>query len=179
MIVTEQRQDAWTDEEDLILAEIVLQHIREGSTQLAAFKEIGKRLSRTAAACGFRWNSTVRKKYVKAISLAKQQRKLNNGSQVTEGSPSMNIEKTLTLAEVIAFLQELATNKQDVQKLKNENEKLLDEIKKLETEYEGKLSMLRSENDMLKKDYKTMIEIFDRASKVVSLNRTTGTAEEG
>lgn len=175
--MTDQRQDAWTDEEDLILAETVLQHIREGNTQLAAFNEIGKRLSRTAAACGFRWNSTVRKKYVKAISLAKQQRKLNNGSQAVEGSP--NIDKTLTLSEVIEFLQELATNEQDVQKLKNENKRLLKDINKLETEYEAKFRTLKEENEMLKKDYKTMIEIFDRASKVVSMNRTTEIAEEG
>ncbi len=176
-MVTDQRQDAWTDEEDLILAETVLQHIREGNTQLAAFNEIGKRLSRTAAACGFRWNSTVRKKYVKAISLAKQQRKLNNGSHTVEGSP--NREKKLTLSEVIVFLQELATNEQDVQKLKNENKKLLKDINKLETEYTAQLTTLKEENEMLKKDYKTMIEIFDRASKVVSMNRTTKIAEEG
>ena len=50
------RQDAWTQDEDLILAEIVLRHIREGSTQLIAFEEVGKKLVRTPAACGFRWN---------------------------------------------------------------------------------------------------------------------------
>ncbi|MBU8907125.1 RsfA family transcriptional regulator [Desertibacillus haloalkaliphilus] len=69
------RQDAWSSDEDLILAEVVLRHIREGSTQLAAFEEVGERLSRTAAACGFRWNSAIRKKYEAAISLAKKQRK--------------------------------------------------------------------------------------------------------
>lgn len=36
------RQDAWTDDEDLLLAEVVLRHIREGGTQLSAFKEVGK-----------------------------------------------------------------------------------------------------------------------------------------
>ena len=53
------RQDAWTQDEDLLLAEVVLRHIREGGTQLQAFEEVGKRLSRTAAACGFRWNSSI------------------------------------------------------------------------------------------------------------------------
>ncbi|GAF63960.1 RsfA family transcriptional regulator [Alkalihalobacillus trypoxylicola] len=68
------RQDAWSTDEDLILAEVVLRHIREGSTQLAAFEEVGQKLSRTSAACGFRWNSTIRKKYESAIHLAKKQR---------------------------------------------------------------------------------------------------------
>ena len=60
------RQDAWTNDEDLILAEVVLRHIREGSTQLAAFEEVAEKLNRTPAACGFRWNSTIRKKYTTA-----------------------------------------------------------------------------------------------------------------
>lgn len=55
------RQDAWSDEDDLILAEVTLRHIREGSTQLSAFEEVGEKIGRTAAACGFRWNSFVRK----------------------------------------------------------------------------------------------------------------------
>ena len=54
--MTSSRQDAWTHDEDLLLAEIVLRHIREGGTQLAAFEEVGKKLTRTSAACGFRWN---------------------------------------------------------------------------------------------------------------------------
>ena len=35
------RQDAWSHEDDLLLAETVLRHIREGSTQLLAFDEVG------------------------------------------------------------------------------------------------------------------------------------------
>lgn len=65
------RQDAWTQDEDLLLAEVVLRHIRDGGTQLSAFEEVGKALSRTAAACGFRWNSYVRKQYQAGIELAK------------------------------------------------------------------------------------------------------------
>ena len=69
------RQDAWTDEDDLLLAETVLRHVREGSTQLNAFEEVGDKLNRTSAACGFRWNAVVRHNYEKALSLAKKQRK--------------------------------------------------------------------------------------------------------
>lgn len=69
------RQDAWTDENDLILAETVLRHVREGSTQLNAFEEVGDSLNRTSAACGFRWNAVVRHNYEQALQLAKKQRK--------------------------------------------------------------------------------------------------------
>lgn len=69
------RQDAWTDEDDLLLAETVLRHVREGSTQLNAFEEVGDKLNRTSAACGFRWNAVVRHRYEKALQLSKKQRK--------------------------------------------------------------------------------------------------------
>ncbi|RDU37954.1 Prespore-specific transcriptional regulator RsfA [Neobacillus piezotolerans] len=69
------RQDAWTAEDDLLLAETVLRHVREGSTQLNAFEEVGDKLNRTSAACGFRWNAVVRHTYEKALQLAKKQRK--------------------------------------------------------------------------------------------------------
>ncbi|SDM99843.1 RsfA family transcriptional regulator [Sediminibacillus halophilus] len=69
------RQDAWSHEDDLLLAETVLRHIREGSTQLNAFEEVGDKLNRTSAACGFRWNAEVRKKYEQAVDIAKRQRK--------------------------------------------------------------------------------------------------------
>ncbi|MBA9027922.1 RsfA family transcriptional regulator [Peribacillus huizhouensis] len=72
------RQDAWTEEDDLLLAETVLRHVREGSTQLNAFEEVGDKLNRTSAACGFRWNAVVRHTYDKALQLAKKQRKQRN-----------------------------------------------------------------------------------------------------
>ncbi|WP_272495691.1 RsfA family transcriptional regulator [Bacillus pinisoli] len=69
------RSDAWSHEDDLLLAETVLRYIREGGTQLQAFEEVGDKLNRTSAACGFRWNAEVRKQYDQAISIAKKQRK--------------------------------------------------------------------------------------------------------
>ena len=69
------RQDAWSHEDDVLLAETVLNHIREGSTQLRAFDEVGDELNRTSAACGFRWNAVVRQKYIEQIKEAKKERK--------------------------------------------------------------------------------------------------------
>lgn len=64
----------WTEEDDIILAEAVLRHVREGSTMIAGFEESGTKLNRSCAACGFRWNAVVRHNYVNALALAKKVR---------------------------------------------------------------------------------------------------------
>ncbi|MGL4818488.1 MAG: RsfA family transcriptional regulator [Bacilli bacterium] len=76
------RQDAWNEEEDRLLANTVIQFISEGKTQLQAFQDVATALSRTAAACGFRWNSAVRKQYRTEISNAKQSKKQRRMSKV-------------------------------------------------------------------------------------------------
>lgn len=63
--MTKQRQDAWSEENDLLLAETVLRHVREGSTQLNAFEEVGDKLNRTSAAQdsdGTQWSAINMKK---------------------------------------------------------------------------------------------------------------------
>ncbi|MBE3550255.1 MAG: Prespore specific transcriptional activator RsfA [Brockia lithotrophica] len=70
-----QRQDAWSEGEDVLLAELVLKSIREGGTQLEAFREAAQRLGRTPAACGFRWNAVLRRRYAEDIRLAKMARR--------------------------------------------------------------------------------------------------------
>ena len=134
------RQDAWSHEDDLLLAETVLRHIREGSTQLNAFEEVGDALNRTSAACGFRWNAEVRNQYINAIDLAKRQRKerkrelAKRQSPVSTSIPNVvppSLEKentlimeeeeieeieveakttTLTLHHVIQYLQSMQTD---------------------------------------------------------------------
>ncbi|KYD12801.1 hypothetical protein B4168_1289 [Anoxybacillus flavithermus] len=56
--MTSVRQDAWKQDEDLLLSEVVLRYIREGGAQLVAFED---RLSQTPTSCGFHWNSYVSK----------------------------------------------------------------------------------------------------------------------
>src|SRR5690625_3033857 len=133
------RQDAWSHEDDLLLAETVLRHIREGSTQLNAFEEVGDKLNRTSAACGFRWNAEVRNKYIDAMELAKRQRKerkralakknqqekqerqpspstysslhSTNQTENTQIDPLNQSENTpLTMDSVIQFLQDFNRN---------------------------------------------------------------------
>ncbi|MDQ0244919.1 prespore-specific regulator [Bacillus fengqiuensis] len=99
-----ERQDAWTEENDLLLAETVLRHVREGSTQLNAFEEVGDKLNRTSAACGFRWNAVVRHTYEKALQLAKKQRK----QRMRALGQSQNAKKRLLYTPSIPVLEEFS-----------------------------------------------------------------------
>lgn len=102
-----ERQDAWTKEEDALLAEIVLDYIHHGKTQLEAFKHIGKQLSRTPAACGFRWNAQIRKQYTDAILTAKAARKQRNHVPVHQ--VNKNLEQA-TLEQAISFFETIREN---------------------------------------------------------------------
>ena len=188
------RQDAWTQDEDLLLAEVVLRHIREGGTQLQAFEEVGKRLSRTAAACGFRWNSSIRKQYKSGIEVAKKQRKAvkknpdgeietignkvestfehkdkveNKSSQVVKtDSAEFNFE------DIISYLNKLyirAIESADYQ----ENLSLYEEkVKSLEQQLEhiyNEKNRLAKDLYEMEHDYKALIEIMERARKMVVL----------
>lgn len=186
------RQDAWTKDEDLFLAEVVLRHIREGSTQLRAFEEVGKALSRTAAACGFRWNSTVRKQYKAAIELAKKERKKLKKKQSTfqtsqekqeslsppghKYSPSQG---NITLDAVISFLQDYQRKEQELFQYFKNKEMLQQKL----AEATDKISELERENEKLKNDYKSLhddylsvLAIMEKARKLTE--QTEGGKDE-
>ncbi|ULT58481.1 RsfA family transcriptional regulator [Neobacillus drentensis] len=181
------RQDAWSQDEDLLLAEVVLRHIREGGTQLQAFEEVGKQLTRTSAACGFRWNSYVRKQYKTGIELAKKQRKeLKKQDVVIEemnqtelvavetiqsASPVEQVSK-VTFPAVIHFLESLHKQAESSSGFEEERKKSVEKIKELEK----KTYYLAGENERLSKnlkaieeDYRSLIEIMERARKMVVL----------
>ncbi|RAP76671.1 RsfA family transcriptional regulator [Paenibacillus montanisoli] len=194
--MTAVRQDAWSPDDDLILAEVTLRHIREGSTQLAAFEEVGERIGRTSAACGFRWNSCVRKRYEDAIQIAKQQRQKRNymKKQTYVATPHVSsislldndertykndplTEESLSIDTVIRFLRQwkgtyqelnrqIKTLERDLREkdeelfsLREMNERLQYEVNNAQTDY-------RAVND----DYKTLIQIMDRARRLTVLN---------
>ncbi len=179
------RQDAWSHDEDLLLAEVVLRHIREGGTQLQAFEEVGKQLSRTSAACGFRWNSFVRKQYKSGIELAKKQRKelkkhsVPSDKEITkefvaEETPSFGTTRSegITFQAVVHFLENLQKQAAAASSIEEAREKSIQKIKELEK----KSYSLAAENERLAKnlkaiegDYRSLIEIMERARKMVVL----------
>lgn len=126
--MSKKRQDSWTSDEDIILAETVLRYIRNGKTQLEAFKEAGERLSRTAAACGFRWNSTLRKQHLEGIKVArkskKQQPKVSEDVSLHKEKDLASIEKAISLLEE---MKEESIERPDEQVLQDEINRLKEE----------------------------------------------------
>lgn len=168
------RQDAWTAEEDRLLADLVLSHIREGSTQLKAFKEAGAKLARTPAACGFRWNSYVRKTYQQEIMLAKKERKQaqKNGpslKNVNESADRQEREDThLSIRDVISYLNGLQedqkANIQSYSALKEENQLLR---KKVE-EFNSTLEEMQKEYRKLQTEYAKLLMIMEKARQLAA-----------
>jgi len=226
------RQDAWSEENDLLLAENVLRHVREGSTQLNAFEEVGDKLNRTSAACGFRWNAVVRHDYEKALQLAKKQRKQRQRalgqptkkllytppetvvneelpfvleqleespldvSEVKQpltapqtrverraaelkaqpsfvsgfGNGSMGMGSSLSMEQVIHFLQTMKHSNVHTSALQQENERLVKEnaeLSRANSELEKRVQKLQDEQVTVQEDYETLMKIMNRARKLV------------
>ncbi|MEH6990902.1 RsfA family transcriptional regulator [Cytobacillus firmus] len=170
--MTKTRQDAWTGEEDKLLANVVLSNIRNGGTQLKAFEEAGKQLTRTTSACGFRWNACVRRQYKEEILQAKTQKKEIPPTQVDnntktigrivsrEQSPPGDIMELQILINNIELLYKKAfegaephnqvdTLEKHVLFLKDENQKLSAEKDKIEKEYNKLKEIIESSTRLL------------------------------
>ncbi|MFE5324724.1 RsfA family transcriptional regulator [Paenibacillus sp. NPDC056579] len=174
----QERKDNWSNNDDVILAELVLKHIREGSTQLNAFEEAGNNLIRTSAACGFRWNSYVRKQYEKEIREAKQdrmnrkQQKMHLSKHDTVTVSSVTEKDPEQLTQYLEQIIELA-NKQKMQ-LSN----MVKEITRLKEQLRDKESEISQLKDQLKvtsgtpseftvnEDYRTLLQILQRARQI-------------
>lgn len=151
------RQDSWTNDNDLLLASTVLQNIRNGGTQLAAFKEVAKLLNRTPAACGFRWNSYVRKQYQEEIQQAKQNRKVGNNISLSEQKKETN-SLSMTLDDIILFLKNY--------KKTNEFTMLQNQIENLEAENQSILQRVT----MYEEEYRMLLNHIDRSRSVVVID---------
>jgi hypothetical protein len=159
------------------LAEVVLRYIREGSTQLKAFEEVGERLSRTSAACGFRWNSFVRKQFKEAIIHAKKIRvstdRYHGEQHVTRKCPRKEkpVEKidqgSINLEHCIQFLQNLKTNLDEnpieqIHQLIFTNRELFGRVEKITTEKEILCRKLAEVTE----DYQALLGFFEKARKL-------------
>ncbi|NGQ93694.1 RsfA family transcriptional regulator [Brevibacillus sp. SYP-B805] len=188
------RQDAWTEDDDLVLAEVTLRHIREGGTQLAAFEEVGQRLGRTAAACGFRWNSTVRKRYDAAIAIAKGQRqqlkKMGRLHHVNTELATETSAVKLPVKTAAASAQEEEAQVAGAIRLLTNVKETLRRVQQLEQELaekENEIKELREENARMKQeleavqgvneDYKALIQIMERARKLAFLQEEESNAK--
>ncbi|MGF2623741.1 RsfA family transcriptional regulator [Bacillus cereus] len=151
------RHDSWTSDNDLLLARIILKNIRSGRTQLAAFKEVAKQLNRTPAACGFRWNSYVRKQYEEEVQQAKRNRKLEDNISPSQEQKETN-SLSITLDDIIIFLQnynelnELTNLKNQIKYLETEIQSLSQRITMYEEEYRKLLNHIDKTRDLIVAD---------------------------
>ncbi|MFA9557165.1 RsfA family transcriptional regulator [Evansella sp. AB-rgal1] len=197
------RQDAWSEEDDLLLAETVLRHIREGGTQLQAFDEVGDALNRTSAACGFRWNAVVRDKYEDAIKLAKKHRKERKRQMAQQAKPSASytavpkaiyqaqpqsqptlshdnnrirgaVEQEISINDVIQFLQGLSGKGQKESLLMQENEALKQENNSLSK----KVRELEDQLIELKEEHQVIEEDYQSIIQIMNRARRMALLEE-
>lgn len=171
------RQDAWTADDDKRLADIILRHIREGSTQLAAFEEAAEALGRTSAACGYRWNACVRKQFVEAIDMAKSDRKERREEQSKDDmwhqeSIQDEFETEVTWNMVFRFLRQHRHDYQVLQTRLRQLERDTDQVKsevnrlrKNKAELQQQLRTLSDEHLLMSEDYRMLLSIVDRARK--------------
>ncbi|TSB45678.1 RsfA family transcriptional regulator [Alkalicoccobacillus porphyridii] len=184
------RQDAWSHEDDVLLAETVLTHIKDGSTQLRAFDEVGDALNRTSAACGFRWNAVVRQKHLKAIADAKRERKERkraagftyySSDRTVWAPPSMlyaPVEQTEqsieqpSLDHIIKSLQQFAQSLKKQNQTSHAMQDVLAENEQLKQQtYELKqdLQKMKQDNSIIEEDYQSLIQIMNRARRMAIL----------
>lgn len=189
------RQDAWSTDDDLILAEVTMRNIRDGGTQLHAFDEVAARIGRTSAACGFRWNSFVRKKYEAAIQIAKAQRQQRNAIKRSSSHPyeyrdiGVNVEPDVVHPPAVSHEPQVSVDAtiRYLRHWKQEQHDLIRQLKQTEREMKEKdqrIELLERENERLKRnadhvemdyqsindDYKALIQIMDRARKMAFLH---------
>lgn len=196
MFMSAVRQDAWSDDDDLLLAEVTLRHIREGSTQLTAFEEVGQRLGRTAAACGFRWNSLIRKKYESAIQIAKAQRQQLKSKGKREFPPfihhdrvqerqsatnnlqsefSMDMSEPTGLTTKSSFSQGMPTDTLTFDEVirflrkEKDNHKRLKQMDKQLRESEERLGLLEQENQDMRKELQSRQDVNEDYQALVKI----------
>jgi prespore-specific regulator len=143
------RTDSWSPDDDRLLATTVIECVASGSTQGKAFEEAGERLTRSVAACGFRWNSVVRKEYEEELASAKISKKEGKGKIHEEEKQTMDTNSNQTVKEDPFYIIDLALRevKAEMQSIREENELLK---RKLRDQPRGE-------------DLAALMEMFDRA----------------
>jgi prespore-specific regulator len=150
------RQDAWTEQDDRMLAEVTLRHIREGGTQLSAFAEVGQHIGRTQAACGFRWNSFLRKHYEHDIKQAKVHRQ-----------KAQHERRKFTMKRDFQEPLEKSRDQHSLFDLSNQLHGWLNKWRELQNEMMRKnaeIETLRKQNE----DYRTLMQMIERARSISS-----------
>lgn len=177
------RSDAWTQDDDLKLADIVLRHIRDGSTQLNAFVEAANGLGRTPAACGYRWNGVVRKHYedhIKEAKTAKKERLSIRQQNKQRRAYGPDLEDT----SLDGIIRALKNHEREYYNLQERSRHLEERVTDLQTQVNDLMeenhhlrqglvptAAPRQGSELLTEDSKTLLEIMERARKILELEQ--------
>ncbi|HEU4965329.1 MAG TPA: RsfA family transcriptional regulator [Bacilli bacterium] len=173
------RQDAWTAEDDQVLADLVLRQIREGGTQLQGFQEVGQLLGRTTAACGYRWNAIVRKQFHAQIEVAKAKRRVRRDVEpqavdLEGGESTSEVQGELSWTDVLHFLRSRKGEEHvlgvRLRQVEAELEGKAAEVERLEEEnreLQALVRQLQADLMVVKEDYLALVSIMERARRMV------------
>ncbi|MWV44905.1 hypothetical protein GRF59_14885 [Paenibacillus sp. HJL G12] len=161
------RQDGWTIEDDICLTTTVLNCISNGNTQLQAFEMVAEKTNRTAAACGFRWNSNLRNQFENEIKEAKLKKRSHtqkpshmhgkvSGTLSTYDQPDTPFDNIIRSLQ--AFKEQFDEMRMTILNLQNRNSEL-------EQQLASKPSVEVNE------DMKNLLEIIKRAEKLGLTNK--------
>lgn len=162
-----QRQDGWTLEDDICLSETVLNCIENGETQLYAFDLVAEKTKRTPAACGFRWNSNLRKRYKEQIKEAKLKRKQTQGDLKKQPKLSAAIPSVKPYTPEIDIDQVISS----LQAIKEQIEGMRTTISNLQNRNAELEQDLNSKPSNVTEDMKNLLEIIRRAEKLGLTNK--------
>ena len=154
--------DIWTHDDDLLLAETVLRHVRDGRTVVDACREMEEKSNgkRTATASKYRWFTKLKLQYAGAYEIAKQdgkkvrdfkKKRVNQGERledIVENVLNVEQEREITLEDIMVLVKRYKKQEES----KGDDTDLEEEISKLKRENEK----LRKENKELKQDNKDL-----------------------
>lgn len=160
----------WTEQEDLELVNIVLQHIRTNKTMTEAFKAAEEKLGRSAGGCKFRWTTVLAKKYDGSVEQAKLQRSIKADNLVEE---KLKMTQTITpeppvtkgVQQEIDFEKDTITDSKEEPLVENPFTQISTLVGKLERKYKD--SFLN--NEQLKKDVNFLKHELDAKKKELQL----------
>lgn len=145
--MTTKRRDVWKQDEDQLLVDTILRFIRKKKTQIEAFEVVSKKLGRTSAACGFRWNSVLRKKYSEKIKQAKAVSEKPIIEEKTSDEPAVPYEQAREFLDSmyerlksfdkntnIKLKQKNADLKSELEKVKIRNKQLIKDLEQFKEE---------------------------------------------
>lgn len=134
------RKDSWTEEEDNLLKEIILNKINQGHTQISGFQEASVLLGRSKQACAFRWNKNLRPQIIKKEHKTTTSYSTNSTNSTREIADSSSLQNHLQLA--MESYDEMKHSYDEISSaynlLKNDYEQLLNWVKQGITHIERK-----------------------------------------